>query len=160
MLKLEENLNIMESVKTPEMKQDNFGSSAETVYFDGQCPLCSREIQFYQRQRGAENVNWIDVTKVGISDLPLGLTKEDALARFHIVNFKGQLISGGEAFSSLWLSLPAFCWAGKFFKINFLASLLEVMYNLFLPCRPLLQHFMPKLPKQLDKDQQDCKTDQ
>jgi predicted DCC family thiol-disulfide oxidoreductase YuxK len=148
-----------EFFKAPEMTRDDFGSNAETAYFDGQCPLCTREIQFYRRQRGAENVNWIDVTKVDLLDLPFGLTQEDALARFHIVNFKGQLVSGGEAFSALWLSLPAFRWAGKFFQINFFASLLETMYKIFLPCRPLLQRYMPKLPNQLDKDPQDCETD-
>jgi len=149
----------MKFFKATEMTPDDFGSNAETVYFDGQCPICTREIQFYRRQRGADNVNWIDVTKVGLLDLPFGLTQDEALARFHIVNFKGQLVSGGEAFSALWLSLPAFRWAGKFFQINFFASLLETMYKIFLPCRPLLQRYMPKLPNQLDKDPQDCETD-
>ena len=141
------------------MIRDDFGSNAETVYFDGRCPLCTREIQFYRRQRGAGNVNWVDVTKVGKLDLPVGLTQEDALARFHIVNVKGQLISGGEAFSALWLSLPAFRWAGRFFQISFLAFLLEVMYKIFLPCRPVLQRFMSKLPKQSKNDSQDCETE-
>ena len=149
----------MKNFRAPEMIWDDFGSNAETVYFDGQCPLCTREIQFYRRQRGAENVNWVDVAKVDKLDLPVGLTQEDALARFHIVNVKGQLISGGEAFSALWLSLPAFRWAGRFFQINFFAFLLEAMYKIFLPCRPLLQRFMPKLPKQPDNDSQNCETD-
>jgi hypothetical protein len=37
--------------------------------------------------------------------------------------------------------------------------LLEAMYKIFLPCRPLLQRFMPKLPKQPDNDSQNCETD-
>ena len=149
----------MKIFKASEMIQDDFGSKAETVYFDGQCPLCTREIQFYQRQRGAKNVNWVDVTKVGVLDLPFGLKQEDALARFHIVNANGQLVSGGEAFSSLWLSLPAFRWAGRFFQINFLAYFLELIYRGFLPCRPFLQRFMPKLPKQADKNPLHRETD-
>ena len=149
----------MKIFNTPEMLGGDFGSNAETVYFDGQCPLCKREIQFYRRQRGAENVNWVDVTKLGSLDLPFGLTQEDALARFHIVNVKGQLISGGEAFSALWLSLPTFRWAGRIFQVNFLASLLEVMYKIFLPCRPLLQRFMPELPEQNNNDPQHTESD-
>jgi predicted DCC family thiol-disulfide oxidoreductase YuxK len=149
----------MKFFKASEMTRDDFGLNAETVYFDGQCPLCTREIQFYRRQRGAENINWVDVAKVGLLGLPSGLTQKDALARFHIVNVNGQLISGGEAFSALWLSLPAFRWAGRFLQINFLASLLEAMYKIFLPCRPLLQRLLPKLPKQPDKDPQGCETD-
>ena len=149
----------MKIFNIPEMKHNDFGLNAETVYFDGQCPLCTREIGFYQRQRGAKNVNWVDVSKVGLLDLPFDLNQEEALARFHIVNAKGQLISGGEAFSSLWLSLPAFRWAGSIFQIKILAYLLEVMYRVFLPCRPFLQRLMPKLPNQPNEDSQNCETD-
>ena len=30
-----------------------------TVFYDGACPLCDREISFYKRRRGAEGVRWI-----------------------------------------------------------------------------------------------------
>ena len=131
-----------------EMTRNDLGSEADTVFFDGQCPLCTREVGYYRRQPGAEGINWIDVTKVSLDDLPSGLTREDALARFHVVTTKGELVSGGNAFSSLWLSLPAFRWAGRLFRINFLASFLELGYKIFLPCRPLLQRCMPKTRKQ------------
>ena len=92
------------------------------------------------------------MTKVSLDDLPSGLTREDALARFHVVTAKGELVSGGNSFSSLWLSLPAFRWAGRLFRINFLASFLESGYRIFLPCRPLLQRCMPKTLKQPGSD--------
>jgi len=131
-------------LKASEMTENNLGSDAETVFFDGQCPLCTQEIRFYRRQHGANDINWVDVTKVSLDELPSGLTREVALARFHVVNAKGQLVSGGKAFSSLWLTLPAFRWAGRFFKIKSLASLLEVAYEISLPCRLLLQRCLPK----------------
>jgi predicted DCC family thiol-disulfide oxidoreductase YuxK len=122
-------------------------SDADTVFFDGKCPLCTREISFYRGQRGAEDINWVDVTKASLDNLPSGLTRKDALARFHVLTTGGELVSGGNAFSSLWLSLPAFQWAGKLFKISFLALLLERAYKIFLPCRPLLQRCMPQTLK-------------
>ena len=134
--------------KASKMTLNNLRSQAITVFYDGQCPLCSREIGFYQRQGGSEAINWVDVTKVNLDDLPSGLTREDALARFHVVTEKGQLVSGGEAFSSLWLSLPAFNWAGRLFSLSFFASFLEVGYRIFLPCRPLLQRCLPQTLKQ------------
>ena len=141
------------------MTINDIGSNAETVYFDGQCPLCTREIHFYQRQRGAKDVRWIDVTKVSLLGLPSGLTQKDALARFHVVKVNGQLVSGGEAFAALWLSLPAFRWAGVFFQNKFCATLLEIIYKIFLPCRPLLQRCMPKLVNHYDNKPCDCETD-
>ena len=129
------------------MTRNISGSDADTVFFDGKCPLCTREISFYRGQRGAEDINWVDVTKASLDNLPSGLTRKDALARFHVLTTGGELVSGGNAFSSLWLSLPAFQWAGKLFKISFLALILERAYKIFLPCRPLLQRCMPQTLK-------------
>ena len=129
------------------MTRNISGSDADTVFFDGKCPLCTREISFYRGQRGAEDINWVDVTKASLDNLPSGLTRKDALARFHVLTTGGELVSGGNAFSSLWLSLPAFQWAGKLFKISLLALLLERAYKIFLPCRPLLQRCMPQTLK-------------
>ena len=134
------------------------GSKAVTIFFDGQCPLCSREIGFYQRQKGAEAINWVDVTRASLDDLPSNLTRENALARFHVLTARGKLISGGEAFSSLWLSLPTFNWIGRLFRLSFLSPILEVGYRIFLPCRPLLQRCLPQTLKHTGIDPKIYKT--
>ena len=74
---------------------------ATRVFFDGQCPLCLREIGFYQQQEGADHIDWVDVTKVDPDKLPYDLTLVGALARFHVVTANGSLVSGGRA-SSDW----------------------------------------------------------
>lgn len=33
------------------------------VYFDGACPVCSREIATYRRAQGAEALRFIDVSR-------------------------------------------------------------------------------------------------
>ena len=71
-----------------------------TVYFDGSCPLCRREIAFYRRLRGAERLQWLDVS----AGAPLGqdLSCEAAMRRFHVRDAQGRLLSGGAAFARLW----------------------------------------------------------
>ena len=55
-----------------------------TVYYDGSCPLCRKEIAFYQRCKGADRIDWTDVSAAGALSLEDGLTCEAAMARFHV----------------------------------------------------------------------------
>ena len=50
-----------------------------TVYFDGACPLCQREIAFYRRQRGSERITWHDISCMDTEHVAPGLSRESAL---------------------------------------------------------------------------------
>ena len=108
-----------------------------TVYFDGSCPLCRREIALYRRLRGAERVQWLDVS-AGASLGP-GLSCEAAMRRFHVRDAQGQLLGGGAAFARLWRALPGWRVLGWLFAWPPMSWLLELTYRAFLPLRPRLQ---------------------
>ncbi len=108
-----------------------------TVYFDGSCPLCRREIALYRRLRGAERLQWLDVS-VGASLGP-GLSCETAMRRFHVRDAQGRLFRGGAAFARLWRALPAWRVPGWLFAWPPMSWLLELAYRGFLPLRPCLQ---------------------
>lgn len=79
-----------------------------TVYFDGGCPVCSREIGFYRRLDREGAIRWHDVS-AGVGDLAGdGVTQEEALARFHARLPGGRLVTGVDAFIALWRRLPWF----------------------------------------------------
>ncbi|MEM1140036.1 MAG: DUF393 domain-containing protein [Pseudomonadota bacterium] len=109
-----------------------------TVYFDGACPLCRKEIAFYQRRRGADAIRWVDVST---SEPDAGLSQCEALARFHVRDTDGALASGGAAFAALWRQMPAFRLVGYAFKPKAMVWILEGAYRAFLPLRPHLQRF-------------------
>ena len=111
----------------------------EAVFYDGQCPLCQREIGYYKSRSGADKIDWVDVASVCETELPVGLSREQALARFHVLGRDGTLVSGGEAFARLWSSLPAFRWLGRLFTAPGFAWIIEKSYQAFLPLRPRLQ---------------------
>lgn len=117
-------------------------SSPFTVYFDGSCPLCIREIGFYQRQRGADAIDWVDVSDNSFCMTDLSCT--EAMARFHVRDEDGKLYDGGTAFARLWKELPAFKWIGAVLVLPGFRHVLDVAYNLFLPLRPKLQDFFRK----------------
>ena len=110
-----------------------------TVFFDGACPLCRREIAFYRRRKGADKIHWSDVSAVREKEIAPGLTKDRALARFHVLEADGTLVSGGTAFARLWEALPAFRRFGRLFRVRPLAWILDRVYDGFLRLRPWLQ---------------------
>lgn len=116
-----------------------YSEDSLTVFYDGACPLCDREISFYRRRPGADAVRWVDVSRAAPESLGPDLTRDQALARFHVRDARGELSSGGAAFSRLWRALPDFRPLGRIFRLAPLAWMLDRGYDLFLRIRPRLQ---------------------
>lgn len=115
-----------------------------TVFYDGACPLCSREIGFYRRRRGAATIDWVDVSDAPEGDIAPGLSKDRAVARFHLKLPDGSLVSGGAAFAHLWAAMPGFQPVGRVFLTRPLTALLDLAYDLFLKFRPGLQKMLSR----------------
>lgn len=112
-----------------------------TVYYDGACPLCVREIAFYRNRPGSEHINWHDVSGYHCGEIVPGLTAEKAKARFHVTTRNGRLVQGGAAFAELWAQLPGLRWIGRVMRVPPFVWILNGAYRLFLPVRPILQRF-------------------
>jgi len=87
---------------------------ALTVLYDGACPLCRREIAVYrdlQPLQPGSPVSFADVSSAAVP-LPDGTTRDQLLARFHVQGRDGQLLSGAQAFLTLWAALPGWRWLG------------------------------------------------
>ena len=111
-----------------------------TIYYDGSCPLCRREIALYLRLPAARRLHWQDVSKgEGLGE---GLSCEMAMRRFHVRDNHGRLFSGGAAFARLWRALPGWRVAGWLFALPPLSWLLEGTYRVFLRGRPSLQRLL------------------
>lgn len=109
------------------------------VYFDGSCPICRREIAFYQKQIDAELISWIDVSSPAYAPTVNEPSCQLAMARFHVLLGDQRLLHGSAAFAALWASLPRFKLLGRLFMYQPLASLLSLAYRLFLIIRPRMQ---------------------
>jgi predicted DCC family thiol-disulfide oxidoreductase YuxK len=120
-------------------------SGPVTVFYDGSCPLCRREIGLYGRADGAEAIAWCDVSTG--AGLPKDLTAAQAMARFHVRGKGGELVSGARAFIALWLSLPRWRWLGRLASVPPIPLVLEGVYRLFLRLRPRLQQAARRLDR-------------
>ena len=107
-----------------------------TIWFDGSCPLCTREIMLMKRldRRGA--IDFIDVAASGVADCPVD--RNELLARFH-ARENGVLLSGADAFAAMWRAIPLLRPVGLLARIPLVLALMERGYVAFLRVRPRLQ---------------------
>ena len=117
----------------PGEKEDN--SKPVTVYYDGSCPLCSREINWYKKRKGGAAIYWQDVSTVQHANVSEDLKTRDAMNRFHVRKSDGTLESGASAFSELWLQLPSLKIFGRIGKLPGVKQLGELLYRTFLAFR-------------------------
>jgi len=106
-----------------------------TVYYDGGCPVCTREIAMYRKQPGGEGIRWVDASTCGAEELGAQLSREAALARLHLRGADGQLVSGAAAFTGMWREMPRWRWLGVFFGKGWRLAALEGAYRAFLRVR-------------------------
>ena len=108
-----------------------------TVWHDGDCPLCRREIAAMRRldRRGA--ITFVDAT--GSGTCPLDRT--EMLERFHAREDGGPLLSGAAAFAAMWRSILVLRPLGEAARNRMVLSLLERLYGGFLRVRPHLQRW-------------------
>ncbi|MEM7566689.1 MAG: DUF393 domain-containing protein [Pseudomonadota bacterium] len=122
--------------------------SKPTVYYDGACPLCRREIGLYQRGPGGEAIAWQDVSQsTETGEVAPGLTREAALARFHVGLPDGRRVSGAEAFLALWEALPGWRRLAAVKRIPGALPVLEGLYRAFLKVRPMLSGALRRIER-------------
>ena len=107
-----------------------------TIWFDGACPLCSREIALMKRLDRRDAILFVDVAGRALADCPID--RAELLARLH-ASENGQMLSGASAFAAMWRAIPLLRPIGLLARIPFVLALLERGYTAFLRVRPRLQ---------------------
>lgn len=116
----------------------NNGPRAVTVWYDGACPLCQREIAVMRRLDSADAIEFLDVSDD--SDVSCPIDRAELLARFH-ARENGQILSGAAAFAAMWRAIPRLRPLGLLARNRIVLALLEKAYRGFLRVRPSLQRF-------------------
>jgi ubiquinone biosynthesis monooxygenase Coq7 len=125
---------------------------ALTVYYDGACPVCAREIGLYRGQRGADAVRWVDASSCDAEALGPGLDRAGALARLHARRPDGTLVDGAGAFAAMWRALPAWSVLGRVAGWAPVRRALDLGYDGFLRVRRLWRAAPSALPDALLAD--------
>lgn len=112
------------------------------VWFDGDCPLCRREIALMRRLDRKRVIQFIDVSRGGPADCPID--RAALLARFH-AREDGRVLSGAAAFAAMWRAIPALRPLGWLARHRAVLAILEQAYLQFLRVRPRLQRLARRL---------------
>ncbi len=115
-----------------------------TVWHDGGCPLCRREIAFLRRLDRGRRIEFVDVS--GTEPVSCPLDRAAMLARFH-AREDGRLLSGAAAFAAMWRAIPVLRPLGLAARNPLVLSLLERAYAGFLRLRPSLQRFATRIER-------------
>jgi 3-demethoxyubiquinol 3-hydroxylase len=122
------------------------GTEPITVWYDGACPLCRREIGVYRGLQARLPLRFADVSDAATA-LPEGASRSQLLARFHVRQADGRWLSGAPAFLAMWAVLPGWRWLAGVGRLPGAAWLMERAYRGFLRLRPRLQRWAARLDR-------------
>lgn len=104
-----------------------------TVWFDGSCPLCTREIALMRRLDRRRAIDFIDVAR---PESTCPLDRRTLLERFHAREGSGPIVSGAAAFAVMWRAIPLLRPVGLLARNTTVLRGLERLYLAFLRRRP------------------------
>lgn len=112
--------------------------TAVTVWYDGACPLCIREIALMRRLDRARVIDFVDVAPEGAA---CPIDRQLLLARFHAREGNGPVLDGAAAFAAMWRAIPLLRLLGLVARNRLVLAGLERLYTAFLKVRPVLQRW-------------------
>jgi predicted DCC family thiol-disulfide oxidoreductase YuxK len=113
------------------------------LFFDGACPLCSREIAWLKRRDRAGNLRLEDISSSGFDPARYGLTREELDRVLHGIRCDGKVVRGmdavREAYRSVglgWLLAPT--------RLPGVKSLSDLLYGWFASNRHALGRLLQR----------------
>ncbi len=103
-----------------------------TVFYDGKCGLCSREIVHYKHIAPEGVFEWIDIIIMPVPFVQRGFEVKAGLKALHVEDDSGIMHQGVDAFIVIWRKLPRF-WPYLAFLISLpiVLPLAKKIYDLF-----------------------------
>jgi len=102
-----------------------------TVYYDGKCGLCSREIGYFRTRTPKLPIVFHDIARQPEVLERLGISQADALLYFHVEDEDGQLQSGVRAFALMWGQYRGWRVLAKLVVLPGVRPLVDMIYRKF-----------------------------
>ena len=117
-----------------------------TIFFDGGCPLCQREVDFLQSRNQKGYLSFIDInTSDFYLDLKYGITYKQAMERIHAFKSDGSLIKDIKVFQEAY-TLIGLGWIYAPTKLPIFDKFIEFIYGIWAKYRLKLT-FRPSIER-------------
>ncbi len=108
-----------------------------TLYYDGDCPLCAREVHTLRRHASVQRLCLVDISLSDFHPESIGHTRQTLQNRLHARFADGQWVTGLDATLWSWRAAGLGHWAAPL-TWPALRPLLELAYRVFCRLRPHL----------------------
>ena len=102
-----------------------------SVFFDGKCNLCSKEIDYYQRIAPKNTFNWVDITKTPGELDKFEIKLSDGLRLMHVADSNGNIFTGVDAFIIMWKQIKYWKILGLFVSLPIVKQIANLLYQYF-----------------------------
>jgi len=120
--------NVVNNMVTLERSVCVIQSNKTTVFYDGGCRLCRREIDHYRRIDQSGRIRWLDITREREALATYGLSVHASMARLHVYDRDGCWQTGAYGFAAIWAELPRYRWLARALRRARLLPALEIVY--------------------------------
>jgi len=122
--------NDVEKASTETLKECDSKNSLELLY-DGECPICKREICTLQKKDQRAAIKFIDISSKDFSSFKHNeIDYNTAMSQIHAIDDKGNILIGIPAFAAIYARCQLLV-ISTFLRIPFLKGILESLYSLF-----------------------------
>ena len=106
-----------------------------TVFYDGKCGLCSKEINHYRKIAPEGIFDWQDITASANDLQKAGVSLSEGLRRLHTKDDTGQLHIGVDAFILIWKQLKRWRILAALVTLPIVHQVANLAYSLFVHWR-------------------------
>ena len=102
-----------------------------TVFYDGKCGLCSKEINHYRKIAPSNIFNWQDITESADELNQEGITLAEGLRLLHAKDNSGQIHVGVDAFILIWKQLKRWRMLAFLVGLPIIRHITNAAYRIF-----------------------------